>query len=623
MQRIHVNIALLIVLFPCLFARAEVPKPYVQRTGVVADGLHLWYEIKADPEDSSRLIICGTKWDALANTPFGFVYFSGDSGRTWRIALEDRSSAWVTEHSCAIGRRHVAYFVSNAAIERDIGTSPVIGTARLFISMDGGEHWVETTKTGWTDYTSSAVSATSKRLYTFFHAGMQTRDPAVEGGNRLGLLLYSPDGTKVAGPYLSKSGDDSGSYTGIYPSDALALPSGSVAALYYATRQGPRGPEIEVGAARADASLEPAVLQIAIAHVENDSSGSCLNFDNGALTYDGAHNRLFVVFQEGCGSSSRIMLATSSDEGKSWSKTISVAMPKNCSGRMYSPSLVTVSDHVLGFLWEDQPLSPRWFFSYINIDNEYSLSPPIALSATSIGTEITDDSLSTLIAQPGHSGPSLNGSPDAVIGVNVQSMTNALWRTAGLTTTKDGIIAVWSADGDAGMQLFSALIATQGQSSHVDSRPTDELDDVTRDAVLEYGGEQSYAGQHYDMASKTLTLCAAIRNRADRAMKSPIQIKLENLRSDWAPVSVENSTNSLPGPGAVWDISHLLTGDRIAAGAKSNAFCMAFRFGITPNRPSLSDVNLLILTLKVFVRHEDQPRPSLEDMNRTIEGRAP
>jgi hypothetical protein len=608
MQRTLVNIALLSVLFPCLFAIAEVPKPYVQRIGVVADGLHLWYEIKADPEDSSRLIICGTKWDAFANTPFGFVYFSADSGHTWHTALEDRSSVWVTEHSCAIGRRHLAYFISNAAKQEEIGASPVTGTARLFVSVDSGEHWVEKTKIGWTDYSSSAVSKTSGRLNTFFHAGMLTRDPDVEEGNALGLLVFSPDGAKLAGPYLSRSGVGGSPYTGIYPSDAVALSSGSVIALYYAARQGPRGPEIEVGTVRADASPEPKLSQIAIGNQQNDSS--CLNFDDGALTYDPGDNRLFVIYQEGCGSASRVMLATSNNEGKTWSASVPIAMPKNCSGRISSPSLIAMSGHTLGLLWEDKPFSALWFFSYV--ENGSLLTPPIALSEESGSVEISNDSLWTSIAQPGHLGPSANTSPDAVIGVDIQDMANALWRTDGMAATKDGIIAIWSSGTNEGMQLHSALIPVPAQGFHPNALQTPEFEDVTRDMLLMYGGEQGYAGQYYDEATRTLTICSAIRNRTEQAIKSPIEIRLESLHSNWAPVSVVNSTNSLPGPGAVWDISRLLTGDRIAGGAKSNPFCMAFRFGSNPKRPSLRDLDLLSFSLKVLAKHEDPPATSAE-----------
>ena len=598
--RITVIAGLLVFLYASFAAGGPAPSPYVQRAGVVADGLHLWYEVKLDPEDPARMILCGTRWDAQTNTPLGFVYFSADTGRTWRIALEDRSSAWVTEHSCAIGPQHRAYFVSNAAAQTYIGANPVTGTARLFVSTDSGEHWTEKAKIGWTDYSSSAVSRVSERLYTFFHAGILTRDPGQVKGNALGLLTTSPDGTNVAGPYFAP-GASSSPYTGIYPSDALALPSGSVIALYYATRQSSTGSEIEIGIVHADQAPEPRLFQTAIARQPGDRSGSCLNFDNGAMTYDAEHNRVIVVYQDGCAASSRVILTTSGDEGKTWGEGISLAMPKDCSGRIYSPSLI-VSDHRLGLLWEDKPLSARWLYSYLQ--DGTSVAPPVVLSDELGAAGVSNDALWTLISQPNQLGPVSNSAPDAVIGVDVQSMANALWRTEGIVATNDGILAIWSAGTKEGMRLHSALIAMNGSPPHGDSLHRDELDDVTRNTVLIYGGERDYAGQYYDEATRTLTLCTVLRNRTETSLRSPIEVKLEGLGSSWGSVSVVNATNALPGPGASWDISTLLTGDRIPGGTESNPFCMSFRFDTPPRKPVPGNVNLLTLTLKVFAKRE-------------------
>src|ERR1700730_9401623 len=124
----------------------------------VSDGWHPWYEAKVDPEDLRNLIICGTKWDARRNAPFGFVYNSKDGGITWQTALEDRSSAWVTEHSCTFGPGHAAYFISEAAKMVDGVMHHELGTSRLYVSTNGGISWSESIQTGWADYSTSAVS---------------------------------------------------------------------------------------------------------------------------------------------------------------------------------------------------------------------------------------------------------------------------------------------------------------------------------------------------------------------------------------------------------------------------------------------------------------------------------
>src|SRR5882757_8695972 len=125
----------------------------------VADGWHPLYQIKAGPECAQNLIVCGAKWDAATNAPFGFVYASSDEGATWHSVLEDKNSAWVTEHSCSYGPNHRAYFISGASRVIDGVPHHELGTTRLFVSSDSGWHWVETIKTGWADYSTSAVSS--------------------------------------------------------------------------------------------------------------------------------------------------------------------------------------------------------------------------------------------------------------------------------------------------------------------------------------------------------------------------------------------------------------------------------------------------------------------------------
>jgi hypothetical protein len=592
----------LTLLLSALGAYADGEKPALLRKATVAEGLHLWYEIKADPEDSARMIICGTKWDAFANTPFGFVYFSADAGQTWRNVLEDRSSIWVTEHSCAFGFHHRAYFVSDAAKETEIGPSPKQGTTRLFFSADSGEHWAESAKTGWTDYSTSAVSKTSEKLYTFFHASWMSRDASRSKGNDLGVVVFSPDGRTVTGPFFSLGTSDQG-YTGIYPSDALSLRTGAVIALYYATRQALNGTEIELGTMRADQSADPAMLRTVVARPQIDRFGSCLNFDNGSMAYDAEHDRIFVIYQDGCQATSRIMLATSEDEGRTWSNSVAISVPKNLDGRIYSPSLVAVSEHVLGLLWEDKPCSPRWFLSYI--ENGTLRNPPIALSGGSDKPEISNDSLWTVIAQPS---PVLDADPtypaEAAIAVNVRAMVNALWRTDGVLLTNGKIFAVWSSGTNEGMRLHSGLVGIADPDSTPDAANQSELNDVTRDTLLVFAGDRNDAGQSYDNANRTLDICGSLRNRAHHAIESPIEVRLESLSSQWGSISVLNSTNGVAGTGAVWDITGLLTGDRIPPGTMSNPFCMSFRLGITANNLAPIHMDLLSFSVRVFARRD-------------------
>src|ERR1700722_12228242 len=221
-----------------LFASAGLlgaQRPTPGATTAVRDGWHPWYEIKVDPNSSKNLIICGTKWDAAHNAPVGFVYASSDAGSTWQTALEDRASEWVTEQSCAFGSNHRAYFISAAAKRTDGRVQQELGTARLFVSNDSGAHWEEATKTGFADYSTSAVSSPSGSLFTFFNY-WNTADEAKHWGGSVGLLVFSSNGKEVNGPIFDPKMRNL-DYRGIFPSNAIALKSGAVVALYYGLKR--------------------------------------------------------------------------------------------------------------------------------------------------------------------------------------------------------------------------------------------------------------------------------------------------------------------------------------------------------------------------------------------------
>src|SRR6266850_7953149 len=230
----------------------------------VGDGLHPWYEIKVDASNSQNLIICGTKWDAAHNSAFGFVYASVDGGATWQTVLEDRATTWVTEHSCAFGPNHMAYFISEASKVIYGTLRHELGTTRLFVSSDSGQHWEETAKTGWADYSTSAVSPASGRLYTFFNS-WNTAERSEKRGSSIGLLVFSPNGKEIDGPFYD-SRMRSLDYKGVFPSSAIALKSGIVVALYYGTRRSSPGMAADLGIIRADQMPVPSVETTLISH---------------------------------------------------------------------------------------------------------------------------------------------------------------------------------------------------------------------------------------------------------------------------------------------------------------------------------------------------------------------
>lgn len=563
---------------------------HLQSKAILAEGAHPWYEIKADPEEPKHLMICGTKWDAMANTPYGFVYASSDSGTSWQGVFEDRSSAWVTEHSCAWGRNHKAYFVSEASKIIDGQPHHEMGTTRLFVSTDTLQHWTETIKTGWADYSASAVDSTSGRLYVLFNAG-STRLRAKHSGSSIGLLVFSPDGRRVVGPFLCPRMSEL-NYHGVYPSHAIALKSGGVAALYHSTRETRAGWEGELGVIRADQAGTPSLERTAIAH--SRIARDCLNFGDGALAYDHGRNRLFVVYVVGC-KETRILLTSSDDEGKTWTKGVAVAEHHDITQTVMFPSLVVESAGALGLLWRGT--RGQWFFA--EIQNNKLLGAPTELSNGTHGGAGTN-SLWTSI----HPGIALKaGTPatasSASITVDVYSLANTVWRACGLVATGDRVLAVWpSGRIDETRLNLGVLVPAASVSSdeHVSFSNKSAEVDVTSQSAIVYGGEQDF-----DDKTGTLRICLALANRGNTSIRVPVKVEAIEVESPASAVSILNATNGGHGKGAVWDISDSVTGDRIPPGATSNPFCLSIHIrGIQTGDSALEGEDLLKLQMRVL-----------------------
>src|ERR1700726_3570577 len=127
---------------------------YVSEASPKTGGWFPWYELASDPTNPNNLIACGSRWDAQDNAFYGFVYSTADGGRTWRTALEDKNSTWVTEQSCAFGVRGEAYFVSEASNVFEGKPHHDVGTTRIFLSHDAGGGWTEAARSNWADYSA-------------------------------------------------------------------------------------------------------------------------------------------------------------------------------------------------------------------------------------------------------------------------------------------------------------------------------------------------------------------------------------------------------------------------------------------------------------------------------------
>ena len=553
----------------------------------VAHGWHPWYELKADPEDPNSAILCGMKWDDRVNAFFGFVYASSDGGKTWRSTLEDRNSAWVSEQSCAFGPHHMAYFVSEASLVVDGETNHPLGTTRLYVSKDGGQHWAETGKTAWADHSASAISLPSGRLYTFFNFRRAAEQDKKRTGNA-GLLVFSPDGSRISGPFLD-TGTESRGYAVVYPFYAITLKSGAVVCLYHGVFPGATEQDLVI--VRTDDSEEPRFESKVVSHTV--LGNGCRGFDHGALAYDLQRGRLFVIYGDGC-DRRQVMLTTSDDEGRTWTRGAPIWGSKE--GRaMVAPSVAVEADGALALLWEEGWRSGHWLLSTIR---NQKLEPPTELSPGLTKLELSNDALESSVIQPsGRQEVSTSNPSEALIGWVVASGLNTVWRISGLVTSGEQTLAVWPTADRSGTRLHAAIFPS-AEFAKKQRRPGEGAErtgtDVTRETVLLSDGPL-----RFDNASGTLKACLSLGNRGEAPLRVPITLEAREIQSPLGDVFIREASNGVSGMGAVWDISNAVTGNQLPPHANSNPFCLSFGFKSASNyEPNVS--GLLNLRLKVF-----------------------
>ena len=573
----------------------------VETKVLVNAGWHPWYEVKASPQDSNNLLLCGSKWDFRQNALFGFAYASFDSGKTWNRVFEDRNSTWVSEHSCAFGPRNTAYIVSEASKVIDGEPEHHLGTTRLFVSSDAGRTWTETIKTGWADWSTSAVREANGKLLTFYNYS-GTLDGNKKLGSSVGLLVFSPEGTRVEGGFFNSSMKGL-NYQGVYPSNATFLNDGTVVALYYGGRDTPVGRQYDLGVMRVGLEPTSALTFGPIASSNPKSKRRCLLLADYSLAYDRQRGRLFVVYRDEVGDSCSLMLSTSEDGGRTWAKPAMITGPRRDVLPMFRPS-IAIGDGPLGLLWTNDG---KWFFS--TLTDSAVADSPVEVHAERKATGVVSDSLWTVFDQPGgynQPGGYQNGhSQTPTVGLNVRTLPGRIWRSSGLAASGNRFHAVFPAADGNSEGLYSATL-TSGPSGDTQrnslSRRGQYGSDVTSQIAVLYGRSQSF-----DNTTGTLSLEVRLANRGNIAVRTPIRLEVESVNSKVGKVTILNADNGLMGPDAVWDLSRIVSGDQIPPGETTyNTFTLQFHIDLAHAGPIVTN-DLLNLSARVYARSVGAP----------------
>jgi hypothetical protein len=507
-----------------------------------AGGLLNWYEMKSDPNNGQNLIVCGTQRDVQENAYYGVVYASRDGGRNWKDVLEDRSSSWVTEHSCAFGERHMAYFVSEASKVVNGEPHHSLGTTRIFVSADAGATWIETARTGWADFSTSVVArrldGRSQRLYVFYNGDSQY-DLTQQTGSTLDFFTVSEDGRRVSRRH-SVPGMVERAYRGVYPSSSVVVSDRSAIIVYQAYRGLTSSTGVlpmELGVARVTPQGSSKATIIADP-VVGSQGNACPPSLSDSLAYDRNHEVLYLAYNDFVSNRCSIMLTASHDAGASWSLPHElISNNNNQYDAKYFPIPAVNRDGVMGVLWRGRrEYSPDcWYFS---VSDGSSLEDTLPLSPCKEMNTLNDQSsgfLATVIRQ------SKGGQPASVEITTLRDFQSRV----GITATDDGVFhPIWSTVGDGFGELRTANIRVNGStdSPGLPLISVGSLIEVTGKVAVLYGGKQ-----RLDRQSKSVMLDISFRNEGSRPIDGPLYLEAENTSSDFGDVEMRNQIVRVSG----------------------------------------------------------------------------
>jgi len=558
---------------------------------------HRWYpdyQIHADPTNPRNLMICGGRWNTASNVLSGFVYASSDGGRLWTQSLEDESSTFVSEHSCAFGADGKAYFLSAASKVIDGVLHHNLGTTRIFTSADHGRTWTRAVRTGWADSPISVVGTggpVRDRLVTFFNDSDWRKSKLT----RVGLMTFRASEHRVMReiPHWREVPYE---YRGSFPHKAIVLKDHSIVALYRATLNTSDPIELAIGVVRLSPGHKDLPKPVHAVHVVLNKEHPC--FIDEADAYDPSRDRIWIAYHDFVDGRCKFLLTASSDHGLTWSEPTEVSEPATTSREYHNPAMEFNLRGVLGLLWRDSESSDCWYFAASD-DQGRTFRAPDPLSSACSPSQAKPHPDAFLMAEVTQGGSSRSSFGPTLSVIN---HLNSVWQFASpLVATADGLFhPVWIEGATGQGELKTAAISVDhflDPARPIVSAVKPSSLDVSDEVALLYRGDQ-----HYDTERGMFTIKMVLRNKTNKRIFGPISLQAVAINSELGPVEVLNSDNGERRAGAIWDLSDALPRGVLEPFRTTRPFSLNFQLSPANRSHQMRPFELVGVQLKVLAQ---------------------
>ncbi len=564
-----------------------------------ADVAHNEIMLAADPQDPRRLLGCSMAFDPERNRVFTVVYASADGGASWTPTLETADYEFTGDPACAFGKGGRAYYMALGWKEDGKPVDPV------YASSDFGNTWsAPSVMHGFhgLDREYLTVDNTGGKFdgRVYAHATGWVRP--IHGTRKAAdiSVFASRDGQNFWGP-LKRASVDRRYVLGV--GNGVVLSDGTLVTIFGEVNRfwddaGESGDVPESTPEKANAALRIISSKDGGESLEESAAVSDFHMfwppnSTSAMAYLGADpgsaafkDRLYAVWPDQRSGRQEILIAHSTDKGKTWSKPRTVnddpapfdpASPRD----HLMPTVAVNRDGVVGVAWYDRRDNPDnlgwWVRFRASLDGGETFLPSVRVSEAPMQFGASDRW--TVQGSASGGGKKPPGDPEAKapggplrldLGLNGFQFNGG--HTGGLAADAAGVFHTFWVDNRTGLaQIWTAPVTVTGSVWKHGAPELDALDDVSDRVAFEIERTS------FDRASNRLTVSAKLKNTSDAVIRSPFKVRLLALTSQVGAPEVLDAENGGKGPGAVWDFGGAVPGGVLAPGQESAPRTLSFK----------------------------------------------
>ena len=547
--------------------------------------------LAADAKDPNRLLGCSMIVSDKGNRGWTVTYASSDGGDSWMPTLETAGLSNSFDPSCMFGNLGATYFLADGQSESGKMVLSV------FRSTDYGNSWSVPTMMPNSfrlidrPYVIVDTSGTKNdgRVYIHGFGNTMRMDNDIRELSGVNVFYSDDGGIHFTGPSirLSPAGHQivamgnsvvlsDGTWISLFGEmknlrlDEARTPTG-----FHESR--PDEPNALLKAISSQDGGETLMPAVTVGDFYIDwppaftSEIPYLAADPGSPQFK---DRLYAVWPDRRSGRLEILLAYSSDKGKTWSSPATVnddrafgqqAGPDDC-----MPVVAVNKDGVVGVSWHDRRDNPDnlgwWIRFTASLDGGQTWLSSVRVSAapSSFGKDI----LPPVVAIEDDHTP---GQP-VNLGLYLDNFTFTGGDTGGLAADAAGRFHPFWIDNRTGVpQIWTARVTVRGAVSKNGAPELLELSDFSDRVRFEA------TATSYDRAKHEATLSVRIKNVSKQTLMGPLKLRATSLQSDLGAVEAANSDNGQLGPGAIWNFSPSLKDNRLLPGESSESKLLIFR----------------------------------------------